>query len=154
VSLRKKARKALRAKVQTEALEALAGLTREQLINMRHELSREINQLRQHADDIRLRIEAIRMELERRSDGLPTGMHVSDHAVVRYLQRFRGVDIAGVKAEIVEIAERAKVAKFGKSGVRKDSETGISLGIDDEGGNITTVFDDAELPAIARTELR
>jgi hypothetical protein len=138
----KKRRKAL----LREAREAIASASDEDLKNMQHELGRQMGTAALVQNDLRLRLEAVKLEQEKRRTRTRHGLHISDHAVLRYLERMRGIDMAAVREEIVEMAIRAGRVTPGAYGRRIDPETGITLGVDERTENVTTVFKDAELP--------
>lgn len=147
---RRKARSAKERKALREAAAAaIAALSDEELNNLRHEIGREISLQANVINDLRLRLEAVRREVEHRKTVEPeTGIHITDHAVVRYLERYKGLNVVGVRKEIVVLAERAKVLGIGRNGRRKDDETNLVIGFDGEANHVTTVFNDAELPVM------
>jgi hypothetical protein len=150
----KSAGRNLRKRLRQEALEALAKLSREELVNVRNELGREMGLYARRTNELRIRLDAVRSEFERRNTSTPAGVHISDHALVRYMERVKGVDVDAMRAEIGEIALRSKnVAghRLGQNGRRLDDHTGLTVGVDENTTVVTTIFVDDELP-IMRTE--
>ena len=56
-----------------------------ELKNLAHELGRELNEQVNVTNDIRTRLDAVRLEKQRRE------YHISDHAVLRYLERYPAI---------------------------------------------------------------
>lgn len=139
-SLRKRRQEARRS-----ALAVMEALTGEQLVNLRHELGREMANISRQANELRARLEAIKMELERRATSTPAGIHISDHALVRYMERIKGVDVNGCRAELADMALRARRDRDGKVGRRRDERTGLVIGVDETTTVVTTVFEEPEL---------
>lgn len=126
----------------------LAKLSNDELKNLRHEVGREMAMQSAKINQFRVRLEAIRRETERRDTSTPSGIHITDHAVVRYLERVKGVDVSSVRAEIGELALRARSERDGRMGRRRDPTTGLVLGMDEEALHVTTVFGDDEMVAL------
>lgn len=135
-----------RRQVRREALETMQRLSDEELKNLRHELGREIGLQARVINELRTRQDAVKLEIERRDTKTPAGIHISDHALVRYLERVKGVDVEGARAEIGEMAARAQRERDGRTGRRRDSVTGLVIGVDEETTVVTTVFAERELP--------
>ena len=144
------ARARKRSGYNKEFLALLPTLLTEELINLRAETAREIGIIQSSISDLRSRIDLIREELDKRTDQQFNGFRITDHAVVRYLQRHKGIDMDAVRQEIAEIASRSKPTR--NNGVRtiarKDDETALSLGISEGDHTVTTVFQDRELVAL------
>lgn len=137
----KKKRRAARR----EALETIAALPDESLRNLRYELGRELAQKCNVANEVRIRLDAVKSEIERRATATSAGVHVSDHAVLRYLERVRGVDMQEVREEIVAMAKRAgKLGSGNQYDTGTDQETGLTLGVNGAANIVTTVFDERE----------
>lgn len=60
----------------------------------------------------------------------PVDCHVTDHAVVRYLERCRGIDIAAVRAEILADGRGSLVTRIGQGKLRSHA-LGVRLVIRD-----------------------
>ena len=134
--------------IRQEALAMLQKLTDEELTNLRHEVGREMAMQSTKVNELRLRLEAIRREYERRHTATPAGMHITDHALVRYLERIKGVDVDGARAEIGEMALRARNERDGRMGRRRDPITGLVIGVDEMTTHVTTVFGGDEMVAL------
>jgi hypothetical protein len=145
---RTKAEKKRRKQIKQEALEMLAKLSDADLKNLRHEVGREMAMQSVKINDLRVRLEAIRSEQERRGTLTPAGIHITDHALVRFLERVKGVDVESARAEIGEMAKRARSEKDGRMGRRRDPITGLVVGVDETTTNVTTVFGDDEMVAL------
>lgn len=137
--------KARRKRVRDEALAAIAALPDGDLRNMLHELGREMNQQSTIINEIRCRMDAVRGELERRDTITSVGVHISDHAVVRFLERHKGVDIVSVREEIAGMARRSgKLGSGEQYARRQDEPTGLTVGINEISNVVTTVFTEVE----------
>jgi hypothetical protein len=137
-----------RKAVRDEAVAMLAKLSDADLKNLRHEIGREMGMQSAKINQLRVRLEAVRMEIERRSTSTPSGVHITDHAVVRFLERVKGVDVDAVRAEIGEMALRARSDRDGRMGRRRDPATGLVIGMDETTTHVTTVFADDEIVAL------
>lgn len=62
---------------------------------------------------------------------------VSDHAVLRYLERVKGVDVGAIRDELREIADEAVPAKDGEHHWHAATETVVVVG---KGGHVITVL--------------
>lgn len=69
----------------------------------------------------------------------PTLPHVTDHAVLRHLERVQGVDVEAVRAEISRRTERG--VRFGASSVLVDGFRYVL-----RGGNVVTVLHRSRAP--------
>ena len=115
------------------------------LVNMSHELGRAINQKAREVTELRGRLDMVRMERERRDTLTSTGIHISDHAVLRYLERYKGVDTKEIREEIAAMAKRSGKLDSGEQYVRhRDEETGITMGLNGVSNIVTTVFTEKE----------
>ncbi len=137
-----------RKRVREEAMAQLMTLTTEQLNNLRHEIGREMGIQSRHINDLRIRLDAVRTEMERRSTMTTPGIHISDHALVRYMERIKGVDVRAIRDEIGAMALRARTERDGRTGRRRDPATGYTLGVDETTTVVTTIFQDDELPVM------
>lgn len=143
--------KRLRAKERRglldKAMAALKGLGKEELINLRFELGRQINQQQTVINDLRIRLDAVRAELDGREREWD-GYRITDHAVVRYLERRKGMDMTEIRREIAEIAKTSRGVNLGR---RRHDDLGATIGVDERPGfeAVTTVFFESELPVMA-----
>jgi hypothetical protein len=143
-----RAEKRRRKAAKQEALAMLAKLSDADLKNLRHEVGREMAMQSSKINQLRVRLEAIRREFERRSTSTPSGIHITDHAVVRFLERVKGIDVDAARAEIGEMALRARSERDGRMGRRRDPATGLVIGMDENTTHVTTVFGDDEMIAL------
>ena len=141
------ARARRREKLDQEFLKLVPTLSTEELVNMRIELIREKNIIAASASELSARADLISEELKTRTDQEFNGFRITDHAVVRYLQRHRGIDMDAVRQEIADMAARSKPHRTGgvRTVARLDDETSMSLGISESDRTVTTVFHDREL---------
>lgn len=142
--MRSKAERARRRAAQAEALECIKTMTDEQLKNLASEIGREMGEQQRKTNLLRVRLEAVRIERERRRVVTSNGVHVSDHAVIRYLERHKGVDVQGAREEIAQMAARNGWRSDEEYGRAQDDETGIVVGFNGLKGIVTTVLDREE----------
>ena len=134
---RKESFQAARASIET--------LSDAELKNLAFELGREMGARSLEVSELRLRLEAVRAERERRRTTTSEGICISDHAVLRYLERHKNLDVSAAREEIVAMARRA--GKFDSGAVyatRTDEESGMIMGINELSGVVTTVFNERE----------
>lgn len=122
--------------------EGLRLLSEEELQNLKCELGRELQAAREELNGINVQLDAIKSEQRMRNTITPAGFHISDHAIVRYLERHGGIDVEAVRAEIGKIAARAKRER---RGVKHDAESGLTIGQCETTQNVTTVYRPREL---------
>ncbi len=93
-----------------ESLKAFAAeiekLTLDELNGMRIELGREHNEHVQAANLARRKLDTIKNVMFVLKNGGAIG--VTDHAVLRYLERHKGVDVRAAREEINDMAQRRK----------------------------------------------
>lgn len=124
---------------------AIAELSDDDLKNLAHEIGRAMQQKAAEVNELRARLDAVRLERQRRDTVTSTGLHISDHAVLRYLERYMGVDTKGVREKIAQMAQRSGKLDSGEQYSRaKDDETGITIGINGVSNIVTTVFTERE----------
>lgn len=139
-SRKHRAEKAARREARIAAQAAIKGANLEELRTMAAELGREMAMRAAAVNELRVRLDAVQMEIEARRTSTSVGVHISDHAVLRYLERVRGVDVYAVREEIVALAERAgKIGKRRNLGALVDDESGLTIGISRE-NTVTTVY--------------
>lgn len=145
----KHARARSRSKLNAAFLELVPTLSTEELINLRAEVTREIGIISSSVGELKARIDLIREELDKRTDQQFNGFRITDHAVVRYLQRHKGIDMNAVRQEIADIASRSKPTRSNgvRTVTRKDEETALSIGVSAGDHTVTTVFQERELAA-------
>lgn len=126
----------------------LAKMSDQDLLDVRNELSAAMGRASQEMQRMRANIERVKNELKMRQQGnIGRGDPiVSDHAVVRYLERHKGVDIIAVRDEIRAMAKRAKYERDEKKGERlRDEQSGVALVWSTERNSIATILSgDAE----------
>lgn len=139
----RRARRAANADILAE----IVGMDDAALKNLQHEIGREINLRSAAIATLRCRLDAVRRERERRATATTHGVHISDHAVIRFLERHKGIDVQAAREEIAQIALRS-----GRRGVRYDraidAETGLRFGFNGEKNIVTTVLTDRETVAM------
>jgi hypothetical protein len=120
----------------------LEVLSESELMSLRFEIGQEINRLaakRRAKLDLLALIKnemAIRAETRQRNGGFL----VTDHAIVRYLERHKGLDIEAIKGEIFTLANAGKEIE-GSDRVKNGSAV---LAIRKEARAITTILNDKE----------
>lgn len=140
-----KAERARCRAAQCEALETIAAMSDEQLKNLASELGREMGEQQRITNLLRVRLEAVKLERERRRLVTSVGVHVSDHAVIRYLERHKGVDVQAAREEIAQMAVRNGWKNTGEQyGRAQDDESGIVVGFNGVKNIVTTVLDREE----------
>ncbi len=141
----RKDRQMQRKAARKAALASLTAMTDDDLKNLKHELGRVISQQSQIVNEFRMRKDAVDREMERRHTETSFGINISDHAVLRYLERHKGVDIRLVREEIATIADRArKLGPGDQYSRRKDDQTGMVLGVNESDSIVTTLFHERE----------
>jgi hypothetical protein len=124
---------------------ALETLPDADLVNLTHELGRAVNQKGQEVTELRGRLDMVRRERERRETSTSIGPHISDHAVLRYLERYKGIDTKLIREEIAFMAKRSGKLDTGDQYIRhRDEQTGITMGINGDSNTVTTVFTEHE----------
>lgn len=127
-----------RRTIRREVDETISLATDEQLRNLRAELGREINARGAELSEIRRRLDAVIHEISGRKIGTTSGLRISEHAVLRYLERVKGVDMAAVREEIAALAETAEIK--GDRGYARRQVGDLIFGSDEYQGHITTVY--------------
>src|SRR5260221_9785400 len=110
-SMSSKAAKRRRKRERDEALVIVAKLSDEELTNMEFELGRELGVRLVALRETQFRIDTIRTEQGRRKVARKVGgeeVRISDHAIVRYLERHKGLDVDGLRDEIAALIARSK----------------------------------------------
>lgn len=130
-----------RAKKRIVIDDTIAQMSDDDLRNLRAEIVREESVAWSVVNEVKRRKDMICKELDRRARP-PTshGLGISDHAVVRYLERHKGMDIAAIREEIGELAAKASGGRSDKYGIRKGD--GLAFAVDDETGHVLTVLSD------------
>lgn len=107
----------------------------------------EVNSLRielgrEHADNLRAshltraKLDVIRAVMFTRKNGGEIG--ISDHAVLRYMERHKGIDVRSVRLELAEIAKSHKLKKLDVSGDSYITDDGTKVVI--LGNVVATVY--------------
>jgi hypothetical protein len=131
----------MRRSARREMLAALTQLNDDDLRNIQCEFGREFNQKATALNEIRARMECVKLERQRRSTATSAGIHITDHAVVRYLERVKGMDIAAIREEIVALATASgKLGSKDRYARHECDGTDIVLGFNEIDGTVTTVF--------------
>lgn len=128
----------------------LSEMTNDELVTKRVELGRKMNWLKQEMGKLHSKNDRIRDELKSRDPNLE--IEVSDHAVLRYLERAKGIDINAIRQEIREniLAGNGDVKVKGRAeGVLHDGLVYVVV----RGGNaVATVFEAREYQVRYATE--
>lgn len=123
-----------------EAMAGVRDMTDDQLKDLQHELGREKNQVSRAMQELNARLDAVRAERERRATATTRGFHISDHAVLRYLERIKGVDVAAVREEISALAEKQKLHRHEHQYAREDAGDGLIFGFNGVDKTVTTIM--------------
>lgn len=147
-----KSKKARARAIQADVLSSIATLSDDELKNLTHELAREIEVLTNRRTALKQRIDGVRGERERRATLTTHGLHISDHAVMRYLERHKGVDVQAAREEIAAMAiANGWRDKHTEAGARAiDATTGIVAGFNGKTGVVTTILNRDEIEVIVR----
>lgn len=95
------------------AEDTIDAMTDNELNNVAFELGREMAARSQETNELRKRLTKVQGEKERRRTVTSVGICVSDHAVLRYLERHKGLDVAAVREEIMRMAGRVARLDWG-----------------------------------------
>lgn len=139
MSKSKRFREARRAR-HAEAIASVLEMADEQLKDLAHELGREIGQKGREMSEIRGRLDAVKAERERRATTTTQGFNISDHAVLRYLERIKGVDVQAVREEIAGLAKKQKLDRHGDRYAREDTGGGLIFGFNGVDQTVTTIM--------------
>jgi len=117
----------------------------DELKNLRFELGREMQQYANLMNELRVRLNAVRLTIQERETVTKSGVYISDHAVLRYLERYKHIDMHAVREEIVAMANRAGIQEENTYYARrKDEQSGITMGINEITKTVTTVYTENE----------
>jgi hypothetical protein len=143
MSRSKRLRSIERRDLLREATQTLKGLSIEQLRNLRFEVGRELNQQQTVINDLRLRLDAVMHEIAGR-DQEWDGYRITDHAVLRYLERHKGMNVDAVRQEIAEMVKASKGVDLTR---RRHEGMKTTIGVDERDGfkAVTTVYHEEEL---------
>lgn len=125
-----------------------AAMAEADLIELRIRLQKEINVLVQDKGNKASSIQRITTELIKRQSPDAARIAITDHAVVRYIERLEGRDLEGVRTKIIEMVSRS---------IRRDREflddpvTGMVLACREGSNSVATILDK---DAIRRPSLR
>lgn len=127
------------------AEDAIKVMTDDELNNVAFELGREMSARSQEINELRKRLTKVQGEKERRRTMTSVGVCVSDHAVLRYLERHKGLDVAAVREEIMQMAGRvARLDSGDIHATRLDEVTGLTIGLNEVTGVVTTLYNARE----------
>lgn len=98
----------------------LDDMSDDELVAERAELGRQMKQLGSRVAAMHGRLGSINAALKRRRAADSDRFEITDHAVLRFLERAKGLDVAAVRAEIVTLLQRAIGVKHehGKGALR------------------------------------
>ncbi len=118
--------------------EQLSHMTLDDLHDLQGQLGQECSAANTAKNILRMKLDAVKSMMdEKRGQG---DMGISDHAVLRYLERYKGLDVAAVRAEIrALISER----RFSRRRKAEHHEIGNGLIAVIPGGSIVaTIYKD------------
>lgn len=122
------------------------------LLDLQTELGKAMGRGTQQLQRMRSNLVRVKNELRiRREGGRAEGeMIVSDHAVIRFLERHKKVDVSAIRDEIRVIAKRSKSERMEKrQGERLvDSESGLTMIYTQERNSIATILSDTAMSVI------
>jgi len=139
---KKAARARRKAKIAAQRA-TIKELDDAELRSMRHELGRLSETKRREINELQTRIDIIKREQQARETSTSTGLNITDHAIVRYLERIKGVDINAIREEIDKIAQTSKQMREGRKGIAQNGD--IAIGLNDIDGTVTTFYSKQEL---------
>lgn len=116
----------------------LSKLTLDDLHDLQGQLGRENQAMQSGRAILRTKLDAIKATMdEKRGNG---DMGISDHAVLRYLERHKGLDVAAVRAEIRALIPERRLSRRRKP---EQHDLGNGLVAVIPGGSIVaTIFKD------------
>lgn len=127
------------------AEDTIDAMTDDELNNVAFELGREMAARSQETNELRKRLTKVQGEKERRRTVTSVGICVSDHAVLRYLERHKGLDVAAVREEIMRMAGRvARLDSGDIHATRHDEVSGLTIGLNEVTGVVTTLYNARE----------
>lgn len=124
-----------------EELERIVNLSTDEIRTEHASCRAQYGALVRQCTELRRKLDLYTNEMRRRKEG-DEGMIVSDHAVLRYLQRVRGINVNAVRGEIRAIAAQ-KIAKKTCARIVEDSATGLRVAVSDD-DHVITVWTPAE----------
>ena len=124
-----------RAKEETARF---ATMPEADLLQLRNVLHKEINVLINEKNAKVASIQRIGKELADRNSANADRVVVTDHAVVRYLERYHGIDAEHVRNKIVEMTKRAIRQDFE---FLKDPVTGLIVVCKEGSQSVATIMD-------------
>ena len=135
-----------KAKANPGAFPEYDALDIDQLYNERRSLGLQMQSVGKQYQDARVRNDYITSRIRLMRNG-ETGIGISDHAVIRYLERVKGFDVSAIRSEIRAIAALKKVDQVADQVI---TDAGLSFAIYD-GQRIATIWpDDGNVPSYAR----
>ena len=124
----------------------ITAMSDDDLLDLQSELGKAMGRCTSQIQRMRSNLTRCKNELRiRREGGRAEGqMIVSDHAVIRYLERHKKVDMAAVREEIRVMAKRSKSERMEKrQGERLvDTESGLTMIYSQERNSIATILSD------------
>jgi hypothetical protein len=121
-----------------DEIAAFAAMAEADLLELRVRLQKEINVLVNERGAKASSIQRITTELIKRQSPDAVRMAITDHAVVRYIERLEGRDLEGVRTKILEMVSRS---------VRRDAEflddpvTGMVIACREGSNSVATILD-------------
>ena len=134
----------------------LAAMTDDDLADMTAQLSDRLQHLQQQTAIARKNLDRIKTERDiRKFNRSPRGAPgISDHAIIRYLERIKGMDIEAIREELRTIALRAKYERDenATSDRLTDEETGMTLIYSVDRNSIPTMLSTNAVAALTEGE--
>jgi hypothetical protein len=115
--------------------------TLDQLYNERKSIGFQLESLGKQYHALRLRVENLKLRIRAMRNG-EEGIGISDHAVIRYLERVKGLDMTEVRNEIRKHIATKIVTKTADQVITDDI---MSVAIYD-GERVSTIWRDEERP--------
>lgn len=137
---------------------AITSMAEDDLLDLQTELGKAMGRCTQQIQRMRSNLTRVKNELRlRREGGRERGeMIVSDHAVVRYLERHKKFDVAAIRDEIRTVAKRSKSERMEKrQGERLvDNETGLTMVYTHDRNSIATILSDTAESVLDGAEIQ
>jgi hypothetical protein len=141
-----------RTSISEEEFELIKNFTDDELRGLEAELKRTAADHHDTHCKLNRRIIVIQEERKHRSIGARNGFKVSDHALIRYMERYLKMDLSAFRQDIAAIAERAirdlaaPVERTTKLTI-KDPVTELIVGVNSVDKTITTLYIDTDVDA-------
>lgn len=135
-------------KPQSESYPEYDGLTLDDLYGERASVGRQMHAVGKSYQELRMPNDFLTRRIRQVTSG-ETGIGISDHAVLRYLERVKGVDMRAVRDEIRQRVSQQRMERH-RDQIVKDGETSCAIY---DGERVSTVWTEAD-PKPATTPIR